>query len=67
MRIYPLEFYVSDLSAIGFFMFIPVILFFVIGIILLIAKQKKAGKVFLIISGICLVIGVGLCGIGEFV
>ncbi|MFD2587432.1 hypothetical protein ACFSQJ_10855 [Croceitalea marina] len=67
MSIFFLELYFNDFSAIGFFMFGPTILFLLIGIILFIAKQKKPGKIFLIISGCCLLIAAGLCGIGELI
>lgn len=67
MSVFSLELYINDFSGIGFFMFFPAFIFFVIGIILFIAKQKKPSKILLMISGICLLIGAGLCGIGEFV
>ena len=47
----PLEIHISDLA------------FF--GLILLIAKQKKASKVCFIIGGCCLLIAFGLCGFGA--
>lgn len=43
-------------------MFGPAILFFIIGIILLTRQKKKAGKVFMILAGVYLVISLGVCG-----
>ncbi|MFS4469015.1 hypothetical protein [Maribacter sp. 2210JD10-5] len=62
--IFPLEIYISDAVFIGFLLLIPGILLFIIGIIFLIAKQKKSAKVILILSGCLLLISAGLCGLG---
>ncbi|MFS4446030.1 hypothetical protein [Maribacter sp. 2307UL18-2] len=61
----PLEIYISDLAAIGFFLFFPAALFLVIAVILLIAKQKKAAKVLFIIASCLFIIAIGACGFGA--
>jgi hypothetical protein len=43
-------------------MFGPAILFFTIGIILFLRQKKKAGKIFMILAGVYLVISLGVCG-----
>ncbi len=62
MKPIPLEFYISDLAAFGFFMFAPAILFLIVAIILGALKKKKESKVLLIISGSCFLIAIGACG-----
>lgn len=62
----PLEIRISDAAWIGFLMFAPTILFFLVGLILLLTKQKKPAKTVLIIAGCCLLIALGLCGIGTY-
>ena len=47
MSVFSLELYINDFSGIGFFMFFPAFILFIIGIILLIAKQKNLVKYFL--------------------
>lgn len=64
IRPFPLEIYISDMAFFGFVMFAPAIGFLLLGLILLIAKSKKAAKVCLIIGGSCLLIAFGLCGLG---
>lgn len=61
----PLEFYISDLAAIGFFMFAPAILFLIVAIILGALKKKKESRVLLIISGCCFLVAIGACGFGS--
>lgn len=63
-KILPLEFYISDAAAIGFFMFGPAIVFLIVAIILGAVKKKKESKVFLIISGCCFLVAIGLCSFG---
>ena len=43
-------------------MFGPAILFIIIGAILFYYKKKKAGKVFMILSGVYCLISLGVCG-----
>lgn len=43
-------------------MFGPAALFLIIGIVLLTKGKKKAGKVFMILAGVYLVISLGACG-----
>ena len=40
----------------------PPVVLAVIGAILFNAKKRKAGKVFFILSGVYLVVGLGICG-----
>lgn len=40
----------------------PPIFLSIIGIILLKTKNRKAGKIFFILAGIYLVVGLGICG-----
>lgn len=61
----PLEIYISDLAAIGFFLFFPAFLFLIIAVILLIAKQKKPAKILFIIAGCLFIIAIGACGFGA--
>ena len=61
----PLEFYISDLAAIGFFMFAPAILFLIIAIILGAVKKKRESKILIIISGCYFVLAIGACGFGS--
>ncbi len=63
---FPLEIHLDTVAWLGFFMFAPTILFFLIGLILLLTKQKKPGKVFMIMAGCCLLIALGLCGVGIY-
>ncbi|MDO1512878.1 hypothetical protein Q2T41_09450 [Maribacter confluentis] len=44
-------------------MFGPALLFILIGSILFAKKKKKAGKVFMILAGVYLLISIGYCGI----
>ncbi len=60
----PLELYISDAAFVGFLMCGPAILFLLIGLILLLKKDKKTAKTMLIISGICLLVALGLCSVG---
>ncbi|MEP2056536.1 hypothetical protein [Maribacter litoralis] len=43
-------------------MFGPALLFLIVGIILLANQKKKAGKVFMILAGVYLLISLGVCG-----
>ena len=43
-------------------MFGPALLFLIVGIILLENQKKKAGKVFMILAGVYLLISLGVCG-----
>lgn len=43
-------------------MFGPALLFLIIGVILSSQQKKKAGKVFLILAGIYLLVSLGICG-----
>ena len=48
-------------------MFGPPLLFLTIGLILMANKKKKASKIFFILSGVYLLIGLGICGsMGAF-
>ncbi|GMN09544.1 hypothetical protein MTsPCn9_15870 [Croceitalea sp. MTPC9] len=44
-------------------MFGPALLFLIIGIILLVKQKKKAAKIFFILTGVYLLISLGVCGI----
>lgn len=60
----PLE--VGSLDGLFFFLFLimfgPAILFLIIGVILLLKHKKKAGKIFVILAGVYLLISLGVCG-----
>ncbi|MFX0556092.1 hypothetical protein ACOCEA_04805 [Maribacter sp. CXY002] len=66
MKIRNLFFEVGNLDGlfafILFIMFGPALLFFIIGIILMSQQKKKAGKIFMILAGIYLLISLGVCG-----
>ncbi len=64
--LFPLEIRIDDAAWIGFLMFAPTILFFLVGLILLLIKQKKPAKTLFIIAGCCLLVALGLCGIGTY-
>ena len=44
-------------------MFGPALLFLIIGAILFSKQKKKAGKIFMILAGVYLLISLGFCGI----
>ncbi|MFD2587431.1 hypothetical protein ACFSQJ_10850 [Croceitalea marina] len=44
-------------------MFGPALLFLIIGLILFAKQKKKAGKIFFILTGVYLLISIGVCGI----
>ncbi|WP_350289569.1 hypothetical protein [uncultured Croceitalea sp.] len=44
-------------------LFGPALLFLIIGIILYAKQKKKAGKIFFILTGIYLLISLGVCGL----
>ena len=44
-------------------LFGPAVLFGIIGLVLRINAKKKAGKVFLILAGVYLLISLGTCGV----
>ena len=62
--IIPLEFSISDGAFFGFLILLVVPVLLLTTIILAIAKKKKAAKKALIITGVCFLIGIGLCGLG---
>ena len=43
-------------------MFGPALLFLIIGIVLFAKQKKKAGKIFFILTGVYLLISLGVCG-----
>lgn len=57
---------VGNLDGLIFLMFLvmfgPALLFLIIGIILFKKQKKKAGKVFFILTGVYLLISLGVCG-----
>ena len=62
----PLEFRVSDTAFFGFVILLATPILLLLALILAIAKQKKAAKKTVMIAGIVLLIGAGLCGIGGW-
>jgi hypothetical protein len=48
---------------IALIMFGPALLFLIIGIVLFAKQKKKAGKVFFILTGVYLLISLGVCGV----
>ncbi len=50
-------------ALIALVMFGPALLFLIIGIVLFAKQKKKAGKVFFILSGVYLLISLGVCGV----
>lgn len=64
MRIIVLE--IGDLSGLIFLivlvMFGPALLFLIVGIILWSRQKKKIAKIFYILSGIYLLVSLGICG-----
>ncbi|WP_047246913.1 hypothetical protein [Maribacter thermophilus] len=60
----PLE--VGSMDGLFIFLFLimfgPAILFLIIGVVLLLKHKKKAGKIFVILAGVYLLISLGVCG-----
>jgi len=58
---------VGNLNGIVYFILLillgPPVLLGIIGLILFRAKNRKAGKVFFILAGVYLVVGLGICGV----
>ena len=54
------------LGILGFLLIPLSLILFIVGVVLLITKKHKAGKIFLIVSGCCLVISVGACGLALY-